>query len=96
MTRPLPVPIQTGCAFAEARAKELVGAPVEPVAAANRMWETDRNSPAGIPGEDADAAHVRVYGDHAPLQRLLDDGLASYAWQIWEPLLTGVERVGML
>ena len=96
MTRPLPIPIQTGCTWAEAHAKELVGAPFDPVAAATRAWETDRNSPTGIPGEDADAAHVRVYGDHAPLQRLLDDGLATYAWQVWEPLLTGVERVGML
>ncbi len=96
LTRPLPLPIQTGCAWAEAHAKELVGAPFDPVAAATRTWETDRNSPLGIPGEDADAAHVRVYGDHAPLQRLLDDGLAAYAWQVWEPLLTGAERVGML
>ncbi len=96
MTRPLPVPIQTGCAFAEARVKELAGAPFEPVAAARRAWETDRNSPTGIPGEDADTAHVRVYGEHAPLERLLDDGLATYAWRLWEPLLTGVERVGML
>ena len=96
MTRPLPIPIQTSCAWAEAHAKELVGAPFDPVAAATRVWETDRNSPMGIPGEDADAAHVRVYGDHAPLQLLLDDGLATYAWQVWEPLLTGVERVGML
>jgi len=96
MTRPLPIPIQTGCAWAEAHAKELMGAPIDPVAAATRTWETDRNSPMGIPGEDADAAHVRVYGDGAPLTRLLDDGLATYAWQVWEPLLTGVERVGML
>ncbi len=96
MTRPLPLPVQTGCAWAEAHAKELVGAPFDPVAAANRMWETDRNSPMGIPGEDADAAHVRVYGDHAPIQRLLDDGLATYAWQVWEPLLAGAERVGAL
>ncbi|MGZ5403700.1 MAG: exodeoxyribonuclease V subunit gamma [Nocardioides sp.] len=96
MSRPLPIPIQTGCAWAEAHAKELRGAPFDPVAAATRTWETDRNSPLGIPGEDADASHVRVYGEGAPLQRLLDDGLATYAWQVWEPLLTGVERVGML
>ncbi len=96
LTRPLPVPVQTGAAYAEAHAKELLGAPVDPVAAAARTWETDRHNPLGIPGEDADASHVRVYGADAPVQRLLDEGLATYAWQVWEPLLTGAERVGAL
>ncbi len=96
LASPLPVPIQTGCAFAEARAKELQGATIDPVQAAARAWVTDRYNPLGIPGEDADAAHVRVYGDGAPIDTLLDAGLASYSWQVWEPLLTGVEKVGIL
>jgi exodeoxyribonuclease V gamma subunit len=27
---------------------------------------------------------------------LIDAGLPAYAWQIWEPLLTGGERVAAL
>jgi exodeoxyribonuclease V gamma subunit len=96
LTRPLPVPIATGCAWAEARVKELMGADIDPAVAAEREWRTDPDNRYGILGEDADASHVRVFGRRAPVQRLLDDGLAEHAWTIWEPLLTGGERVAAL
>ncbi|WP_432476178.1 exodeoxyribonuclease V subunit gamma [Nocardioides sp. GXQ0305] len=96
LRRPLPVPIATGCAWAEARVKELLGADIDPALAAEREWRTDPDNRFGIPGEDSDASHVRVYGRRAPVQRLLDDGLAEHAWTIWEPLLTGGERVAAL
>ena len=54
----------------------------------------------GITGEDADASHVQVYGEGAPLVRtLLAD---ERAWptvrrgSVWEPLLDGAERVAAL
>ena len=61
------------------------------------MGDRPATTRCGIQGEDADAYHVRVYGDaRAAVETLLDAGLATYAWQVWEPLLTGAERVGPL
>jgi len=93
---PLPAPLATACAWAEAHARELRGDDRSPTHAAAREWVTDPNNAYGITGEDQDPAHVRVYGDRAPIDSLLDAGLASYAWRIWEPLLSGAERVGPL
>ncbi len=96
LTRPLPVPLLTAQAWAETRARELRGDDRSPEHAAAREWVSDPNNRFGITGEDADAHHVRVYGPRAPLEVLLDAGLATYAWRIWEPLVTGAERVGPL
>ena len=66
-------------------------------AAARREWETDRFAgTASFPKEDEDAYHVRVFGPRATVEALLDAGLPQYAWQVWEPLLSGVEKVGPL
>ena len=51
---------------------------------------------ASFPKEDEDAYHVRVYGPGAELEVLLEAGLPAYAWQVWEPLLAGAEKVGPL
>ena len=96
LRRPLPLPVSAGCAWAEARVRELAGQDVSPAEAAGREWTTDPNNAYGITGEDADAHHVRVWGDRAPVGRLLDDGLGELAWRVWEPLVTGLERVGPL
>ncbi len=96
LCRPLAAPLATAHAWAEAHARELRGDDRSPAHAAAREWVTDPNNSWGIEGEDADPWHVRVYGERAPLSRLLDDGLATHAWQIWEPLVTGGERVGPL
>ncbi len=96
LRQPLPLPLATGNAWAEARVLELMGNDRSPVAAAAKAWETDPNNTYGILGEDADSWHVRVYGERAPLSDLLDAGLATHAWQVWEPLLTGAERVAAL
>jgi exodeoxyribonuclease V gamma subunit len=95
-TRPLPVPLKTGCRWAEARAAELMGEPKSPLAAAEREWVTDPHNQYGITGEDADAWHVKAFGAHAPVTDLLAAGLGEAAWRIWEPLVTGHERVGPL
>lgn len=94
--RPLPIPVKTAHAWAEARAKELRGIDVDPVAAAAGAWTTDRFHPLGIAGEDDDAAHRRIWGHDAPVSVLIEAGLPTYAWTLWEPLLAGAERVGPL
>jgi len=96
LRQPLPVPLATAHAWAEANALELRGNDRPPALAAERAWATDPNNSYGIKGEDDDPWHVRLYGERAPLSDLLDAGLAAYAWQIWEPLLTGGERVAAL
>jgi exodeoxyribonuclease V gamma subunit len=96
MRQPLPAPLMTAYTWADTHARELRGDDRSPEHLAAREWVTDPNNRFGILGEDADPHHVRVYGARAPLQVLLDAGLATYAWQIWEPLLTGAERVGPL
>ena len=96
LRQPLPAPIATAHAWADAHAQELRGDDRSPTHAAARAWVTDPNNSYGITGEDADPAHVRVYGERAAVETLLDAGLATYAWQIWEPLLLGAERVAAL
>ena len=105
---PLPLPVKTACAYAEASASKRQGANVDPVWKANKAWETDRFSPFGIPGEDADVSHVRAFGEAVPIERLMSEPraderwnderhrLGQYAWRLWEPLLTGAEKVGPL
>ncbi|WP_109506879.1 exodeoxyribonuclease V subunit gamma [Nocardioides speluncae] len=96
LTAPLPLPVKTGLAWAEAQHRAERGADVTPYQAAEREWRTDPNNEWGIQGEDADAAHVRVWGERASLQRLVDAGLPDLAWRVWGPLLTGAEKVGPL
>ena len=96
LTTPLPVPIATGAAWAEAHARELMGHDSPPVLAARREWVTDPHNTFGIEGEDADPYHQRIFGVGAPLDDLVAAGLPDHAWTIWEPLLTGAERVGPL
>ena len=93
---PLPVPIATAAAWAEGHLRELMGDDVSPEHLARRAWVTDPHNQFGIEGEDADTYHRRAYGDEAPLEVLLDAGLASYAWRVWEPILTIGEKVGPL
>ena len=77
------------------RAHRSCAAPTpHPTHAAAREWVTDADNRYGIRGEDDDPAHRQVYGEHAPLRVLLDAGLASAAWRIWEPLLAGAEQGG--
>ena len=96
LTRPLPVPIATAAAWADGRARELMGQDVSPYAVALREWETDKHGDFAFDKEDADAFHRKVFGDAVSLKVLVDDGLADYAWRIWEPLVTGMERIAPL
>jgi exodeoxyribonuclease V gamma subunit len=95
LTMPMPAPVKTACAWAEAHARELRGDDMSPERAAAREWVTDPDNRWGITGEDDEVSHRQVYGDRAPLQRLVDGGLGSAAWRIWEPVLQH-EKVGPL
>ncbi|WP_395695813.1 exodeoxyribonuclease V subunit gamma [Nocardioides sp.] len=96
LCEPLPAPVKTAAAWAEAHARTLMGQDTSPYDAARREWETDPYNAFGIEGEDADPRHQRVWGPGAPLDVLVAAGIAEHAWRIWEPLLTGGERVGPL
>lgn len=96
LSRPLPMPLDTAYAWADAHAKELRGMDIDPREAAARAWTTDPYNEWGITGEDDDASHRRIWGADAPVEVLLDAGLPELAWRLWEPLLAGAERVAAL
>ncbi|ADB32996.1 exodeoxyribonuclease V, gamma subunit [Kribbella flavida DSM 17836] len=86
---PLPLPLKTSFAWCQARRTD-----DEPMIAAGRRWR-----PANYDGENADPAHVRVWGPNAPLKVLLEPTrpgeqwpgeptrLGAYAARVWEPML---------
>jgi exodeoxyribonuclease V gamma subunit len=108
MREPLPMPVKTACAYAEEAQRMRRSGNGTPEWKARREWETDRYNLAAIPGEDADPAHVQVWGEHAPFECLLtparDDErwndekhrLGQLAVRLWSPLLDGAERVSHL
>ena len=91
---PLPLPVKTAEAYADARHG---GAAVDMAEEqANRKWSASNN----FPGESDDAANAAVWGPGAPLRVLLDDLPASDEWwsgestrfgalarRLWTPLL---------
>jgi len=107
MREPLPLPVKTACAYAEATARRRQGDHVDPVREAEKAWRTDPYSGGGE-GEDADPAHIRAFGESAPIDVLLapprpdelwsdePHRLGQLAWRLWAPLLLGGERVGPL
>lgn len=86
---PLPLPLKTSFAWYQARRTD-----DDPMTAAGRRWR-----PANYDGENADPAHVRVWGSHTRLDVLLDPTrpgeelpgeptrLGAYAARLWEPML---------
>jgi exodeoxyribonuclease V gamma subunit len=87
---PLPLPLKTSCAWAEARRDG-----DDPYDAARAKWETGKFPP----GEDAERAHVRVWGEHPSFDVLLnsprpgeempgeDTRLGALAARLWLPVL---------
>jgi exodeoxyribonuclease V gamma subunit len=72
---PLQVPLKTSFAWASAAHMGQ-----DPRPEALKKWRTSR-----FPGEDADPAHVRVWGEHADLDDLT--ALPALAERLWFPLL---------
>jgi exodeoxyribonuclease V gamma subunit len=93
---PLPLPVKTSYAWAEAR---LHGGDVE--RAAGFRWRTNK-----FPGEDQDEAYARVWGKRAPLHTLLTpprpgEGvpgertrLGAFAARLWLPMLRAELEAG--
>ncbi|MCT7658301.1 exodeoxyribonuclease V subunit gamma [Mycobacterium deserti] len=75
---PIPLPVKTSYAWAETEFNR--GAPMRE---AGWRWRTGR-----YPGEDAEPAHVRVWGPGFPLADLVAAGLADYASRLWLPMLS--------
>lgn len=85
---PLPLPLSTSYAWADARRTA-----EDPVDAARAAW-------GGMFGDHTDAAHIKVWGPNAPLEKLLDtprpgeeyigEGtrLGALAVRFWGPLLS--------
>jgi exodeoxyribonuclease V gamma subunit len=86
---PLPLPIRTSFAWAEARKQQR-----DPIRSAGYRWCSGR-----FPGEDAEPASERVWGSKAPLDVLLDPPktgeefpgetmrLGALSARLWAPLL---------
>ncbi len=91
---PLPLPLKTSYAWAEARRE---GRP--PERPAERFWKSDK-----YPGEDADPACQKVWGRYAPLGVLLEaprpgeevpgesTRLGAFAARLWLPMLRAEMR----
>jgi len=92
---PLPLPVKTSYAWANARHNH-----DDPMQAAGREWASSR-----YPGEDAEPAHVRVWGPRAPLSVLLapprpeeqvegePTRLGALASRLWLPMLRAEVRL---
>ncbi|MBS4728737.1 exodeoxyribonuclease V subunit gamma [Mycobacterium sp. SM1] len=82
---PLPLPLKTSYAWAEARHNG-----DDPHRAATREWTTTRN----YRGESSEPAHRKVWGEGAPLERLLGGGcrLGVLAERLWLPVLQAERR----
>jgi exodeoxyribonuclease V gamma subunit len=91
LCEPLPLPLRTGHAYADA-----VRAHSGATWKARSEWEGSTGSP--VPADRDDAAHVRVFGRDAPFDRLVApprsderwnherSRLGQYALRLWQPL----------
>ncbi len=95
---PLPLPVRTSLAWAEEHRHVRAGSDGDADAKARGEWETPRFNDSGFPKEDADAWHVRAFGEAADYTLLAapvrpgEDGphrLGHYAWRVWGPLIDG-------
>jgi exodeoxyribonuclease V gamma subunit len=93
-SEPIPLPLKTSYAWAEARYRGS-----NPLWAAGNRWASNN-----FPGDDAQPAHVRAWGQGAPLSALMqplrrgeehqdeDNRLGAYAARVWLPVLQAEAR----
>ncbi|PKH40186.1 DNA helicase/exodeoxyribonuclease V, gamma subunit [Nocardioides alpinus] len=95
---PLPVPVKTSLAWAEEFRRVRDGSDGDPDVKGRAAWETPRFNDSGFPLEDADAWHVRAFGEHADYALLASPTrageagphrLGHFAWRLWSPLIDG-------
>jgi exodeoxyribonuclease V gamma subunit len=89
LREPLPLPLKTSLAYAEASARQPHPNAIE---LARREWDPRDFRGTMIPGERDDAHHVVIWGQDAPLEVLLDTDdptsrFATLAHRLWDPLL---------
>jgi exodeoxyribonuclease V gamma subunit len=75
---PLPLPPKTSYAWAEAKHSH-----GDPERSAGYRWRSNDR----YPGEDAEKANVRAFGEGAWLSALVNAGLDDYASRLWLPML---------
>ena len=109
LREPLPLPVKTSLAWAEEFRRAQNGSDGDPDAKARAEWVTPRFNDSGFPKEDADAWHVRAFGQSpefslltSPL-RVGEGGpaphrLGHYATRLWGPLIgtdttSGTEQI---
>ena len=100
---PLPLPVRTSLAWAEEARRVRAGSDGDPDLKARAEWETPRFNDSGFPREDADAWHVRAFGEHADYTLLTAPArpgeggphrLGHHAWRLWAPLIdSGYEQI---
>ncbi len=78
---PLPLPVKTSYAWAEARHGH-----GDPERAAGFRWKTNN-----YPGEDQEPAYQLAFGKGTWLTHLVDRGLDTYACRLWLPMLRALE-----
>ncbi|WP_426243052.1 exodeoxyribonuclease V subunit gamma [Nocardioides sp. LHG3406-4] len=105
LREPLPLPVKTSLAYAADHVYASAGRDADPDGRAEREWTTPRFDDTGFPKEDADAWHVRAFGEHAPYSMLTTPlradetpvgpahRLGHYAWRVWGPLLSDRESI---
>ena len=79
---PLPLPVKTSFAWAETTHTH-----GDPHRIAGYRWKSDR-----YPGEDAEPAQVRTWGERAGLDDLVNAGLDEYACRLWLPMLRAMDN----
>ena len=79
---PLPLPPKTSYAWAEAKHSH-----GDPDRSAGFKWRSNDR----YPGEDAEKANVRAFGEGAWLSRLVRAGLDDYASRLWLPMLRALD-----
>lgn len=75
--QPLPLPVKTSFAWAEAKHRQR-----DPEPRAVFKWRSRK-----FPAEDTEKAYVHAFGEKAPLSDLVERGLDSYASRLWLPML---------
>lgn len=98
LREPLPLPVKTSLAWTEEFRRTQGGSDGDPDARGRAEWTTPRFNDSGFPKEDADAWHVRAFGEHADYDLLAaplragEDGpaphrLGHFSWRLWSPLI---------